>query len=63
PMITAIERNQYGILSEQEQKILISYNDELYRESIIIIAKSISAKVNIDFIQGEEKKKKRFFGR
>ncbi|WP_170112451.1 hypothetical protein, partial [Heyndrickxia sporothermodurans] len=63
PMITAIERNQYGILSEQEQKILISYNDELYRESIIIIAKSISSKVNIDFIQGEEKKKKRYFGR
>jgi hypothetical protein len=60
PMLTIIEKTKYGLLSEQEQKSLFEYTDSLYQESINIIAKSISADMNIEFVQYEKKKKSLF---
>lgn len=60
PMITTIEKNEFGLISEQEQKFLFDYDDPLYQESINLIAKSISTKMDIEFVQ-LKKKKKSFF--
>lgn len=61
PMITQIHKSPNGLMSEQEQSILYSYDDELYKASVQIISKSISAHLKID-LEFDNKKKKTIFG-
>lgn len=60
PLLTTVNKSQYGLNAENEQKLLISYENESFKESILHIAKSIASIVEIE-LEFEEKKRKRFF--
>lgn len=60
PIITTITKNENGIVSEGEKKILYHYDDDDYKEAINLLAKSIASHSGIEISFGH-KKRKRFF--
>ena len=63
PMLTAIPKNPFGKVAELEEKILFLFDEQQYRASILIIAKTIASFFNLELIADDKKAKRGFFWR
>lgn len=61
PMLTAVPKSAFGKVSELEERILFSFDDQQYKESIFIVAKTIASFLNIGLTIDDKKTKRSLF--
>lgn len=62
PVITTINKTNNGISAEGDKRFLYDYEDDDYKESIYLLAKSITSHSGIELIIDSGKKRKRILG-